>query len=131
MAKQEKFAISKTKIARRASKKTDLVLKRLIIEIKKSDSKFWLQVAKLLARPKRRVSGVNIKKINEIAKENETVLVPGKVLGAGILEKPITLACYKISNNARQMLNKSKSKLISISELYKKNKDGEGIKLIA
>ncbi len=125
---ESKVYTTKTRLAERAKKKTDLALKRLIFKLKKSDSPFWLEVARLLARPKRKAVCINIKKINKIAEDNDTILVPGKVLGEGILEKQITLACYKISNNARQLLNKSK--LISIEELYEKNKSGEGIKLI-
>ncbi|MEM2932893.1 MAG: 50S ribosomal protein L18e [Candidatus Pacearchaeota archaeon] len=128
MEKERK--ISKTKIVKRASKKTDLELKRLIYKLKSSKSEFWLEVAKLLSRPRRKAIEVNLKKLNEELNPNDVALVPGKVLGSGIIEKPITVACYKISNSARQTLVKSNSKILSIEELYNKNKEGKGVKLV-
>ncbi|MEM1535229.1 MAG: 50S ribosomal protein L18e [Candidatus Pacearchaeota archaeon] len=126
--------ISKTKIAKRASKKTDLLLRKLIYKLKSSKSEFWVNVARLLARPRSKAIEVNIKKLNQALKEEaegeKIFLVPGKVLGFGVLEKPIRLACYKISNSAKSQLAQNGSELLSIEQVYEKNKSGEGIKLV-
>jgi len=122
--------VSKRKIMKRVRKKTNLQLKNLILKIKKSDSEFWLRVAKLLARPRRKAIEVNLEKIEKNCKEGDVVLVPGKVLGKGVLTKKITIACFKASKQARSKIQFSKSKLISIEELYEKNKKGENINLI-
>lgn len=122
--------ITKKSIQKRLKKKTDLQLIKLVNEIKKSDSEFWLKVAKYLVRPKRKQIEVNLRKINNKAKDGDIILVPGKLLGDGVLDKKITIACYKASRNAINKINFSNSKLIGIGELFKKNKNGEGIKLI-
>ncbi|MEM2768737.1 MAG: 50S ribosomal protein L18e [Candidatus Pacearchaeota archaeon] len=122
--------IKKAKIDKRLKKKTDLRLIKLVNEIKKSDSEFWLKVAKYLVRPKREQVEVNLGKINAIANDGDVILIPGKVLANGVLDKKIIISCYKASGNAIKKIEFSKSKLISIEELFRKNKTGEGIRLI-
>jgi large subunit ribosomal protein L18e len=124
-----KMAVSKTKLFERAKRKTDFGLRNLIIKLKASNSEFWLNVASLLARPRRKAIKVNLEKINKETKADDVVVVPGKVLGKGYLDKPITLACLAISQKARKEVEKN-SRLIGIAELYQQNKEGKGIKLI-
>lgn len=125
-----KKTISKTKIKEKAKRKTNLILRNTILELKKSNAEFWKEVARLLAMPRRKSVKVNLEKINKIVEEDDVVLVPGKVLGKGFLEKQITLSCFSISKKAREILEKSNSRLIGLLELYKKNKSGGGIKII-
>ena len=121
--------ISKTKLFERAKKKTNQELRDLIIKLKASDSEFWLNVARLLASPRRKQIKVNLEKINKNVEPNDIVVIPGKVLAKGFLKKPIVLACFAISKKAKQEVEKT-SKILSIYELYQKNKQGKGIKLI-
>jgi len=122
--------MSKRKIVKRAKQKTNLQLKNLILKLKKSDSDFWLKVARFLARPKRKAIEVNLDKIEKNCEDGEIALIPGKVLGKGVLTKKITIACFKASKQAKEKIALSKSKLTSIDELYEKNKKGENIRLI-
>jgi large subunit ribosomal protein L18e len=122
--------IVKRKIAERAKRKTNLQLKKLLLKLKKSNSDFWINVAKLLARPRRKFVEVNLDKIEKNCEDEDVVLVPGKVLGKGVLSKKITLACFKISKGAKNKIEFSKSRLMSIDELYEKDKEGKNIKLI-
>lgn len=123
--------IKKRSIEKRAKQKTNLELRNLILKLKKSNSEFWLKVARLLAKPRKKRIGVNLNRLDELSKANEIIVVPGKVLGKGVLTKPITLACFSISLNARNKLALSKSKLVSLKELYEKNKEGKNLKLIS
>ena len=122
--------IRKRRIEKRLKAKTDLKLKELVSMLEKSNNEFWLKVARYLVRPRSKAIEVNLRKIDKEANDGDIVLVPGKVLGDGILNKKITIACYKASNNAKNKIEFSKSKLMSIAELYEKNKKGNGIKLI-
>ena len=99
-----------------------------LVHFLKKQSEFWQHVAELLARPKRKTIEVNLNKINKLTKDNSTVVIPGKVLSDGEISKPLTIAAFSFSDAARQKLRNSK--LISIDELAKMNKKGEGIIII-
>ena len=109
-------------------------LQLLIMELKKTsiekDVKLWKRIAKELEGPtsKRRV--VNLSRINKYSKNNDTVIVPGKVLSMGNLNKKVTIAAYNFSKSALQKINSSGSKAISINELVKQNPKGSKVRII-
>lgn len=90
----------------------------------------WRDVSKrLLGVSKNRVE-INLAKINRLTQKGETIVIPGKVLANGDLDKSITIACYAISKSALAKLNASKSKRITIEELVEKNPTGSGVRII-
>ncbi len=90
----------------------------------------WKAVAEKLAVSRRRRIAVNISRINRYTEKNETVVVPGKVLGAGELNHPVTVAAFAFSETAEQKIKKAKGKCLTIPELVKKNPKGSNVKII-
>jgi len=88
----------------------------LIRTLKKEKSNFWKAVAKNLEISTRRKRIINISKINRLAKDNEIIVVPGKVLSQGSLSKNVKIAAYQFSDSAK---NKLKSNAITIQDLLK------------
>ncbi|MFH0831763.1 MAG: 50S ribosomal protein L18e [archaeon] len=106
--------ISKTKIEKKSSRKTNTELRNLIVKLKKKGS---LEAANLLANPRRKAVIVNIGDLEKQTKEGEKVLVPGKVLGKGEIKHKITIAAFSFSQEARNKLKSSKIiGLIEMSE---------------
>jgi large subunit ribosomal protein L18e len=68
-------------------------------------------------------------RINKHTKENDVIVIPGKVLGMGELDHTLTIACLDCSKSARQKIESSGSNLISIEELLEKNPKGSGVKI--
>ena len=89
----------------------------------------WKRVASDLEKPTRRRRIVNIYKIEKYAKDDEIVVVPGKVLGTGMLNKKVTVAAYNFSQEAYNKIN-AKGNAISIKNLVQKNPKGEKIRLM-
>lgn len=64
---------------------------------------------------------VNLSKIEKFVKEGETIIVPGKILGDGVLlKKNITIVGFNISESAIEKINKAGSKFVKISEFLSK-----------
>lgn len=105
-------------------------LRKLIIDLKKLSNKekvnIWKSVALELEKSTRQRRFVNISKINLYSKDDETVLVPGKVLGSGSTTKNISVAAFQFSESAKKKLKNS----MLIQELMKKNPKGKNIKII-
>lgn len=114
--------------------KTNKMLKKLIADLKRSayehKAPIWKDIAKRLEKPIKSRPEVNIKRLAEYSKKNDTVIVPGKVLGNGSLSVPITVAAYSFSESARTKIRRAGGKSISISELVKRNPSGKGIRII-
>ncbi len=113
---------------------TNQLLRGLIREVYKTgrDNKapVWVAVAELLERPTRRRVAVNLSKINRYAREGEMVIVPGKVLGAGFLEKKVTIAAFSFSAQALQKINAAGARAITLREAIKENPKGRNTRII-
>jgi large subunit ribosomal protein L18e len=119
------MTISKTKIKKRMQHKSNPTIVNTVLSLRKQKNPFWIKVAGIISKPKRSSVAVNILKINKHSKDGDIVVVPGKVLGDGVMEHKITLAAVSISESA-----KNKVKIVKIEELAKKHPNAEGIKII-
>ncbi|MDD5086336.1 MAG: 50S ribosomal protein L18e [Candidatus Nanoarchaeia archaeon] len=113
---------------------TNKSLNELITELRKSsnshNSNLWKRIADELSRPTRQRRVVNLSSINRNTKENENIIVPGKVLATGELDHKVTIAAWQFSGQALDKIKKSNSKAILIKELIKEKPDGKGIRII-
>ena len=119
---------TKTKIDSQLGRKNNPELVKTIIEAKKKSK--WLDVAGILSSPKINKVNVNLNKINENAKEGETILVPGKVLSQGEIQKKVKVIAFSFSEKAKEKILKAKGEVSTISEEIKKNPEAKGIKII-
>jgi len=117
--------ISKTKIQRKTQKKKNPELVRTILIAKKNNH---LKLANKLSGPTRLLLRVNLNDLNEI-KEN-SILVPGKVLGEGDIEKKITISALGFSEQAKEKLKKAGCEIKTIRQEIEKNPKLTGVKII-
>jgi large subunit ribosomal protein L18e len=106
------------------------LIKQLRKESKEKEAPIWLDVAEQLAQPRTQRAAVNLSSINRNTKKNETVVVPGKILGTGTIDHAITIAAFNVSDKAKAKLEAAKAKYLSIPELLEKNPKGANIKII-
>jgi large subunit ribosomal protein L18e len=103
-----------------------------LLEKKSKENKvaIWRDVAEKLSQPKKKRLAVNVSRINRYTKKNEEVVVPGKVLGAGIMDHPATVAAVDFSDQARTKIVRAKGKCLTISEIVEVNPKGSNIRII-
>ena len=110
------------------------ILMGLIVELKKRSSEqkanIWKRVASDLEKPTRQRRVVNLSRISRHTKENEVIIVPGKVLGAGDLEHKLTISAFQFSDGAKEKIEKVGAKIVPLLELSKSNPSGKRIRII-
>ena len=113
---------------------TNPILQNLIHELKKRSNEqsvnLWKRVANDLEKPTRQRRVVNLSRISRYTKENEIVVVPGKVLGAGDLSHKLIISAFQFSNGAKEKIEKVGAKIIPLLELSKENPNGKRIRII-
>ena|SRR3989344_4975635 len=97
---------------------------------RKQDAHIWNRIASDLAKPTRQRRLVNIYKLNKYTKENETVIVPGKVLGTGEILHKLNVAAFSFSDGAKEKIIKAKGQCFTIPELLQKNPKGQDVKIL-
>jgi large subunit ribosomal protein L18e len=115
-------------------KSTNPELVMLIRDLKKqsqeSQSELWLSLAERLTSSNRNRVAVNLSRLNRYTQEGETVVVPGKVLGAGQADHALTVAAFSFSDVAKSKIANIKGKCLSIRDLMKKNPTGKNVKIM-
>ncbi|MFD1634125.1 50S ribosomal protein L18e [Haloplanus ruber] len=113
--------------------KTNPRLNSLIAELKavsrESGAGVWQDVADRLEKPRRTHAEVNLGQIERYAREEETVVVPGKVLGSGVLEKNVTVAAVDFSSTARRKIEQVGA-AEQLEQVAESNPEGSNVRVI-
>lgn len=94
------------------------------------EAPIWKDIAKRLAKGTRRKPGVNVGRIGKNTEAKDQVLVPGKVLGLGDLEHPVTVAGMGFSSRATEKITKAGGECIDLMELTRRNPKGTNVKIM-
>ena len=117
--------ISKTKINKRKERKRKTELVETIEIAKKAN---LLDLAKKLSGPTKLQKKVNLEDLDKL-KENQ-VLVVGKILGQGNINRKIKISALGFSESAKEKLKKAGCEMNEIKQELEKNKKLEGVKII-
>jgi large subunit ribosomal protein L18e len=109
-------------------------LESLIYALKKAsrenEANIWREIAGRLATSSRNHAEVNIGKISRYAREDETILVPGKVLAAGVIARPVQVAAFSFSDAAREKITETGGTCMTIEELVAANPKGSRVRIL-
>jgi large subunit ribosomal protein L18e len=96
----------------------------------KEGAPIWRDLARRLEHSNRLHSEVNVGKIDRFAEKNDSVVVPGKVLGSGDLTKPVNVAAWRFSEQARTKIEAAGGKVLTIPELVSEAPKGSGVRIL-
>jgi large subunit ribosomal protein L18e len=97
---------------------------------RENGARIWRDIAERLERPRRVWPEVNVSRIERYAKDGEVIVVPGRVLGAGILTRKVTVAAVGFTGTAREKIEGAGGKAMSIPELVEKIPKGSGVRIM-
>jgi large subunit ribosomal protein L18e len=120
--------MKKTQIEKKLKRKTNSELVETVIKSKKNEN--WLKISHIVSGPARKAISLNLQDINEQSKDGDKVIVPGKVLSDGKIDKKISVVALSFSEKARSKLKESKIPTLTLLEEIKKNPKAEKIKLL-
>jgi large subunit ribosomal protein L18e len=115
--------------------KTSPRLSSLIAELKSvardSGADVWRDVAGRLEKPRRTHAEVNLSRIERYAAEDETIIVPGKVLGSGTLQKSVTIAAVDFSSSAETKIEHANGEVLHLEQAVEQHPEGTNVRVIA
>lgn len=97
---------------------------------KKNNAPIWSRLAELALKPSSAKRTINIGQIDKFVKDNDVIVVPGKVLGTGFLTHKITLCSFSISTSGAKKILDSGGKILSFTDLIKSHPTGKGVVII-
>jgi large subunit ribosomal protein L18e len=97
---------------------------------KEHDAPVWRVASKLLGGTERTRVEVNLGRISRLSEDGQVVLVPGKVLGSGVIDKKVTVGAYSFSASAKSKIAAAGGSALSIQQFVEKFPDGSGVHLV-
>jgi len=97
---------------------------------RENEVNIWRDIADRLEAPSKNFAEVNLSKINRYAANGETIIVPGKVLGTGILEMSVRVAALNFSESASTKIRQAQGECMSIEQLISANPKGSKVRIL-
>lgn len=119
---------SKSLIKKQIKKKKNTHLVNTIIASKKNEK--WLEIARVLTNSTRKRPYFNLEEINNKIKEGDKIVIPGKVLSQGKIDKKIKIVAFNFSEKAKEKLLNSSCEISNILDEIKLNPDFKDLKIL-
>ena len=92
-----------------------------------NDAPIWKKLSEHALKPSVARRIINVNRINQLTKDNDTVVFPGKILGTGSISHKITIFSFSISNTAVDKIINAGGKVISHKDMIEQNPTGKGV----
>lgn len=106
------------------------VIRTLEAASRKGGKAIWGALAEELGRAKRSRVAVNLSRINRHTEAGDVVAVPGKVLAAGSLGHPVTVAAYSFSEGALEKIARGGSRAVSLLDLLEEGVEPSRVRIL-
>ena len=117
--------ISKTQINKRVKKKRNPeIVETINLAVKNN----LIDLAKMLSAPRSQQKIVNMEDLNKI--KEDKILIVGKVLGVGEINRKLNVAALGFSKQAAEKLSKNGGSIKSIKVALEKNPKLKGVKIL-
>ncbi len=116
------------------NRKSNSNLVKTIIDLKeasrKNDAPLWRSIATRLEGSARNWPSVNVSKLEYNINKNGKAVIPGKLMGTGIVTKKMTVAAYSFTDSAKEKIQSAGGKCLTYSEMIKATPKGTDIVVI-
>ena len=102
----------------------------LKVQARKHESKIWVAVAEHLSRPRRGRAALNLNHISRAAKADSLVIIPGKVLGTGVIKHPVVVGAFQFSQTARAKIEQAGGKCVGIRDFVAAYPKGSNVQIL-
>lgn len=106
------------------------VIKLLQWKANQEEAPIWATVAKKLKKSKHNRVTVNLSRVNRYTTQDDIIVVPGKVLGSGLLDHRVNIAALSFSRGAKEKIERVGGRSLSIETLLNERPKGSAIKII-
>ena len=97
---------------------------------KKNKAEIWKAAAEFLSKSRSRRAAVNVGKIARLTGKGDLIVVPGKVLGAGLLDHKLTVGAFTFSQAAKEKIREAGGQALNLVDFVHEHPSGKGVRLV-
>jgi large subunit ribosomal protein L18e len=102
----------------------------LKVKARENKSRIWKVAAEQLSDSRGRRAVLDLNHISRASTADSVVLVPGKVLGDGVLQHPVVIGAFHFSATAKAKIEEAGGKCITITDLVSKYPKGSKVQIL-
>ena len=95
-----------------------------------NDAPIWKKLSTYATKPSVAKRVINVNKIAQLTKDQDTIVFPGKILGTGNITHKITVFAFSVSNTAADKILGAGGKIVNHHDIIKQNPTGKGVLLL-
>ena len=118
--------------SRTTTERSNKILRTQMVALERKGRKeklaIWRDAARYLAAPHSTETEVNVGHLSRLG--DGPVVVPGKVLGTGPIDRKLVVGAFSFSSSARRKIEAAGGEALSIEEFLKRFPEGSGVKLV-
>jgi len=118
--------------SRTNTERSNRILKAQVVALERKGRKekiaIWRDAARYLAAPHSTETEVNVGHLARLG--DGPVVVPGKVLGNGPVDKKLVVGAFSFSSSARKKIEAAGGEALSMEEFLKRFPEGSGVTLV-
>ena len=107
---------------------------KTILELKeasrKNEAPLWRSIANRLEGSSSNWPSVNVSKLEYNINKNGKAIIPGKLMGTGIVTKKMTVAAYSFTDSAKEKIQSAGGKCLTYNEMIKATPKGTNVTVI-
>ncbi len=116
------------------NRKSNSSLVKTIMDLKEASRKngapLWKSIATRLEGSSRNWPSVNVSKLEYNINKNGKAIIPGKLMGTGIVTKKMTVAAYSFTDSAKEKIQSAGGKCLTYNEMIKATPKGTDVMVI-
>ena len=116
------------------NRKSNSTLVKTILELKeasrKNEAPLWRSIANRLEGSSSNWPSVNVSKLEYNINKNGKAIIPGKLMGTGIVTKKMTVAAYSFTDSAKEKIQSAGGKCLTYNEMIKATPKGTDVTVI-
>ena len=116
------------------NRKSNSTLVKTILELKeasrKNEAPLWRSIATRLEGSSRNWPSVNVSKLEYNINKNGKAIIPGKLMGTGIVTKKMTVAAYSFTDSAKEKIQSAGGKCLTYNEMITATPKGTNVTVI-
>ena len=118
--------------SRTTTERSNKVLRTQVVALERKGRKeklaIWRDTARYLAAPHSTETEVNVGHLARLG--DGPLVVPGKVLGTGPIDKKLVIGAFSFSSAARRKIEAAGGEALSIAEFVERYPEGSGVTLV-
>lgn len=93
-------------------------------------AKIWTVAADQLSRPRRARAELNLNHVARATKKDSLVFIPGKLLGAGLINHRVVIGAFEYSPGARAKVEQAGGQCMSLQDFVTKYPNGSNVSIM-